>query len=175
MKATADCVGVDYGLRRLAVVSAFDGVLCDVDVGVRPGSCSPLEALHILVDTYCNAMMHRHAAVVAVEAPIVGIRRNVRTGLQMSMVAGAIAASALQGGSSVRLVEPATWKKAVVGSGGATKDDVREYLSQHHPALYQGTQSQDAVDAACLALYAVGELVDEGGMPGDAAGGVLRQ
>lgn len=167
--------GIDYGIRRVAIASASQGVICDVDVGVRAKACSPLEALHIIVDTYCNAMVRRRADVVAIEAPIVGMSRNVRTGLQLSMVAGALAAVALQSGTAVLVVEPSTWKKAIVGNGGASKDDVSEYLARQHPRLRAHAKSQDAIDATCLALYAVRAVVAEGSVPGDAAGDLLRE
>ena len=151
--------GVDYGLRRVAIAVPSAGILVDVDRAVRGKPCDALDALEVLADTYCNAVIRTRVELVAIEAPIVGMSRNVRTGLQLGMVAGALSSAALRTGSKVIIVEPSTWKKAIVGNGNANKDDVSDYLARKHPRLHERTATQDAIDATCLALYAMERLV----------------
>lgn len=146
--------GIDYGTARIAVVAPSINYFHEVVL--RPGD--KLGALDILAETTWNAVTHAHAEVVAVEAPIQGMHRNVRVGISMGMVAGAITVAARQAGAHVVLVEPATWKKAVIGVGNANKEQVTQWLELEHPDLRGQAHSQDLVDAACLALYAQQQL-----------------
>lgn len=87
-----------------------------------------------------------------VEEPVVAGARNLRTSLRIAQVSGAVL-SAVEG----ELVPVSTWKKATVGSGNASKDDVRDWLSDK-PEYSKAKESQDWIDATCLRLY--GETVD---------------
>ena len=146
--------GIDYGTARIAIAAPTIGYF--YEVVLRPGD--NLGALDILAETTWNAVVHTHAEVVAVEAPIQGMHRNVRVGISMAMVAGAITVAARQAGARALLVEPSTWKKAVVGVGNANKEQVAQWLQSQHRDLHQQATSQDLVDATCLALYAQQEL-----------------
>ncbi|CAB4194594.1 hypothetical protein UFOVP1264_49 [uncultured Caudovirales phage] len=94
--------------------------------------------------------------LVIVEKPIQGVSRNVRTGLSLGMVAGALAyTSSLH--ARVAMAPPTVWKKAVIGRGNADKPYVEQWLKYAKPALYQLCEQlrkpQDGIDATCLALY----------------------
>ena len=53
-----------------------------------------------------------------------------------------------------RLVEVAKWKKAVIGNGGASKDDISRFLARTSPDYHdQCGNNQNYVDATCIALY----------------------
>ena len=147
-------LGIDYGSSRIAIVGPSAHVFEEV-VG-RPGD--NIGALDILAETTWNAVTQASAKVVAVESPIQGMSRNVRTGIMLAMVAGAITVAARQAGAEVIHVPPASWKKEVVGFGNAKKEQVSEYLAAQHPGLYANCGSQDMVDAACLGLYAEARL-----------------
>lgn len=144
--------GIDYGVRRVAVAVEVDGSLRVHEVTLGP--CEDVDAIDVISATCFNALTHEHAEVVAVEYPIVGMSRNVRTGIRMGMVAGAIVAAARSAGCAVVTVEPSTWKKAVIGAGNADKAAVSSWLAEHRPRLHASCASQDSIDAACLALYA---------------------
>lgn len=148
MKAVV--AGVDYGVSRIAIAipsrSEFHEFV------LKPGDNH--KNLDVLAEITWNAVVSAHAEVVAVEAPIQGMSRNVRVGISLAMVAGAVVVAAQQAGASVDVVPPATWKKAVVGFGNANKDQVNDFLAKHHPRLHAKCPSQDMVDATCIALYA---------------------
>jgi len=94
------------------------------------------------------------ASWVSVEAPIVGVSRNIRTGIRLGMVAGALVVSARQAGARVALVPPASWKASIVGKGNANKELVSLWLKRHYPEWWDKCQTQDSIDATCLALHA---------------------
>jgi Holliday junction resolvasome RuvABC endonuclease subunit len=142
--------GIDYGTSRIAIaapsLSEFHEYV------LKPGD--NLGALDVLAEITWNTVTCTHAEAVAIESPIQGMSRNVRIGIQLGMVAGAVAVAARQAGAEVMFVEPSKWKKAVVGFGNASKADVSAFVEGHHPGLYAQCKSQDMVDAVCLALYA---------------------
>lgn len=143
-------LGIDYATSRIAIA----GPSCNVfeEYILKPGD--NLGALDVLADITWNTVSGIHADKVAIESPIQGMSRNVRVGIQLAMVAGVIAVAARQAGAEVTLVEPALWKKVVTGRGNANKEDVSIFLERHHKRLYARCQSQDMVDAVCIALYA---------------------
>ena len=155
MTAGEIVLGVDYGTARIAI--AGPSIMHFEEVILRPGD--NLGALDVLAETLWNAVTRTHADVVVVESPIQGGSRNVRVGISLGMVAGALCVAARQAGASVQLVPPASWKKMVVGHGNANKEQVALWLQSEHPELRAEAHSQDLVDATCLALSAT-EPVD---------------
>lgn len=146
--------GVDYGTSRVALsipsLDVFD------DIVLKPGD--NLGALDVISEVVWNACITYKPDIVAVEAPIVGASRNLRVGVSLGMVAGAICTAVMQSGATAVLAPPATWKKAVVGRGNADKQQISDWLQVHHPVWHARCTSQDAIDATCLALYAQGPL-----------------
>ena len=144
--------GVDYGTAKVAIAVPERGVW--VDVVLKPGD--NLEALTVLGETVWNVLTTTGATHVAVESAIVGASRNLRVGVSLGMVAGALCLTARQTGASVTLAAPAAWKKAVTGRGNANKEEVAQWLLLHHPKWHSECSSQDSIDATCLSLYAKG-------------------
>ena len=146
--------GVDYGSHRIAYsaprISAFHELL--LKGGDELDDLDTLSAY--LFDLVCATQ----ASLVVVEAPIVGISRNIRTGIRLGMVAGALTSSARQAGAQVILAPPSSWKATTVGHGNAGKTDVSDWLRRRYPDWWDACiGSQDLVDATCLALH--GETV----------------
>lgn len=142
--------GIDYGVSRIAIVLPYAGVF--LDVKLTPGD--DFGALDVLAETAFNTLTQAHAEVVAIEASILGMSRNVRTARSLARVEGALAVAARQAGAQVVSAEPATWKKAVVGVGNADKQAVSRWLERHHPNWHGNCHTQDLIDATCLALFA---------------------
>ena len=147
---TVVAAGIDYGVSRIAIAIPSLGEF--QEFVLKPGDNSA--NLAVLAEITWNTVISAHAEVVAVEAPIQGMSRNVRVGISLAMVAGAVTVAAQQAGARVDVVPPSSWKKAVVGVGNANKDQVNDFLERHHPGLHAKCRSQDMVDAVCIALYA---------------------
>jgi Holliday junction resolvasome RuvABC endonuclease subunit len=147
--------GVDYGVRRIAYsaprIREFH------ELTLKGGD--DIDDLDTLSAYLFDLVSITQASLVAVEAPIVGASRNFRTGIRLGMVAGALTASARQAGAQVALVPPSSWKATVVGHGNAGKPDVSAWLRRHFPEWWDScNESQDLIDATCLALHAEGVL-----------------
>lgn len=140
--------GVDVGMRRLAVACPETG---EVHVNVlRVSDRRDLE-LHTL-QAWVGRIIPPGSRVwceAQFQMPRLG-----QTGIKLAMTAAVVLASAVEHGGTGTLVPPSSWKAEVVGHGGADKDRIRDWLTEHHPALAEACAGdQDAFDAACLGLY----------------------
>lgn len=151
-------IGIDYGVRRVAIGHATDTrFLYDIQLGAakgEPNDALALEEMYQDIHVVVRALTRRASVLVAIESPIQGASANIKTGLRLAQVAGVILVACRHAGAATLLVAPSEWKKAVVGVGNASKDQVDEWLAGHHPDLRAACHTQDAVDATCLALYA---------------------
>jgi len=89
-----------------------------------------------------------------IEEPLVG--RGVRSSLQLAQMAGALIYSLGQRnlGAFTELVPVSRWKGRTVGKGNASKEDVKDWLKSTHPGYAAACgDSQDLIDATCIALY----------------------
>lgn len=150
MPANATCAGVDYGSHRIAYSSPRISVFHEL---VLKGG-DDLDDLDTLSAHLFDLVHHTKASLVTVEAPIVGGNRNFRTGIRLGMVAGALVTSARQAGARVILVPPSSWKASVIGHGNANKQGISDWLRRHYPDWWDKCESQDVIDATCLALHA---------------------
>jgi Holliday junction resolvasome RuvABC endonuclease subunit len=99
--------------------------------------------------------------LVFIEEPLVAGARNIRTALKMSQAVGAMVAGVGIYTDKCYLVPVSTWKKAVIGNGSASKEQVALWLSRHHPSYSsQCDGSQDLTDACCIARFGVGVHAD---------------
>jgi hypothetical protein len=94
---------------------------------------------------------------VYIERPVAyGGGRGQAVFLQ-SFTSGAIQGAFAAHGARVNLVPPSSWKKAVVGHGGADKGRVASTVRRRWPYDYSLLGgSQDLIDAYCIARYARG-------------------
>lgn len=154
--------GVDYGSHRIAYsaprISVFRELL------LKGGD--EIDDLDTLAAYLFDLVAETQASCVVVEAPIVGISRNLRTGIRLGMVAGALTTSARQAGASVALVPPSSWKATVIGHGNANKEAVSIWLRKRFPDWWDACNgSQDLVDATCLALHGEAVLAGTSRLP----------
>lgn len=160
-------MGVDYGIRRLALGMVVRGPdsddVCWTDELVLPapkkGEAKPHGEELLVMTQYVRdewlpvlAKLPERRAL-AIEMPITGGSRNALTAAQMAMVAGMLTAVL----SEVPMVKvsypaPSSWKKKVVGHGGSDKAAVREFITNEWP--YLEMPSHDVADAVAIAMWA---------------------
>lgn len=100
-------------------------------------------------------------ALIVLEKPFKGsVAGNIGTAVRLSQVAGAVIAK--HRGRCIQIV-PGTWKKAVIGNGGADKPAIQDWVRHNYPAIAAACEEdQDLYDAACMGLY--GQLLTTGQM-----------
>jgi Holliday junction resolvasome RuvABC endonuclease subunit len=99
--------------------------------------------------------------VIFIEEPVVAGARNIRSSLLIAQVVGGMIAMSGDTTQGIYLVPVATWKKVVIGSGNASKEEVTLWLNRVHPAYAADCAGeQDFADACCLALYGV-RIIDD--------------
>ena len=87
-------------------------------------------------------------SAVYIEAPVAG--RNIAALRSQAYIIGAMRQALKRNGLHSYLVDNTTWKKQVIGSGKATKDDIALFAIQQWG---QRGLEQDVYDAACIAQF----------------------
>ena len=86
---------------------------------------------------------------VYIERPFVGPNR--KAAIDTGMVIGALRAHLYAHGIPHSEVDPAIWKKAVLGNGGASKEEIAGWARGRFDIADDAPQ--DTFDAACIAAY----------------------
>lgn len=86
-----------------------------------------------------------------IEETLIG--NNRKYSIRLSQTLGAVM-SALYRYDEVKLINNMTWKKAVIGKGNASKEDIRKYVVDLGYAHLCG-DDQDQYDATAIGLYGV--------------------
>ena len=143
--------GIDLGVRKVALSICSDGVVTVADDYEVTNLIHRQDQLALLAAWVMQYV--RPCEYVFIEEPLVG--RGVRTSMQISQTCGAIL-GALGRHKTVQaqLVDNKMWKKSIVGSGNASKNDIKNWLKTQHPTYYsQCGENQDRIDACCIGLY----------------------
>lgn len=90
-----------------------------------------------------------HPDWVYIETPVMGV--NAKALRDQAVVVGLIRSFLWRKGLPHSMVDNGTWKKAVLGGGHASKEEIAAY-AQRVLGLEAG-QPQDVYDAACIAVY----------------------
>ena len=136
-----------YGVVRRSSSGTATLVECGV---IRTKPREPLATRLREIHEGVRELIARHQPTdVAVED--VFYARNVRTTVVLGHARGVILLAAAQAGLPVHEYPPATIKKAVVGAGGATKDQV-QFMIAKLLRLKQAPQPSDAADGVAAAL-----------------------
>ena len=161
-------MGADLSSRSMAFA------LLDTNTGlVVTKKASVLNTImnrHRIINLLSNEvevwLRESQADALYIEEPLVAGARNLQSSLKIAQVAGALLCLSA-GMEQVYLVPVATWKKDVIGHGGAVKSEVCSWVAEHHPqvAAVCGLD-QDLYDAAAIAFYGQGCLRRSGQLSG---------
>lgn len=150
-------LGLDPSSRKLALVVREDRKTChfsavkmpDLDISQR--SYAAYEAVGVFLHGLGVLPPVRHAFV---EAPIVGMTRDIQSTVKQATVSGGAQAALVEWGFGVHLVAPSSWKKTVIGKGNARKDEVGPIIKREWPGLWLAVSGdQDLLDASALVLH----------------------
>lgn len=147
-------VGVDPSFNKMAAVYGVDDEQVDIDSVTLPGSNIADKAVQIhLWLTDLLAGIEDEDIHVFIEEPVIG-RGGAYSTLSQAKAHGVMVLSALLSGAEVTTVNPARWKKVVLGKGNLGKPEIKKAMSEKWPSLVHITQGdQDLVDAAAIYLY----------------------
>lgn len=151
-------VGVDLGTRRAALAAIDAGWVWSVDLGTARGKRdfpSEIEAGKRLGFLAGEAL---HQALISgyedlrffYERPVVF--KNVNTSVGQALAAGAFFARLT--GVFTQIYPSAVWKKEVIGSGNASKDDTRAWVESEYPTLAAACEGiEDRFDAVAICEF----------------------
>jgi crossover junction endodeoxyribonuclease RuvC len=149
---TCRVLGVDTSLRStgIGVVEAAGSRMASIHHGaLRNPAGRPLSACLLAIeDGIAGLIADHHPDVVAVEG--IFYAKYVRTTLLLGHARGAVLAQCARLGVPVYEYEPRRVKLAVVGQGGASKEQVQRMVSVllHLPE----PPAEDAADALAIAI-----------------------
>ena len=160
-------LGIDPGTNAtgygLVAVRGGGRLLLECGV-IRPDGSASLPARLVEIHTGLLELIERlEPDCVAVEGVFHG--RNARTAVILGHARGAAVLAAALRGLDVLEYPPAEIKKAVTGSGGATKRQVG-FMVQKHLSLREPPRPADAADGCAVALC----HLMRGRLPGEATG-----
>ncbi len=143
---------------------------------IRTRARDPLPSRLLEIHAGIRELLERHAPdAMAVED--VFYAKNVRTTVVLGHARGVILLAAAERGLPVNEMAPAEIKKAVVGTGGATKEQV-QFMVTRLLRLRTAPQPADAADgvAAALACLMASSLprLDDGGRVREPSRSLLR-
>jgi hypothetical protein len=145
--------GIDYGVRRIAYALPSKNIFEELLLKSK----DDIANLVVMSDWTREIVQRTRPELTVIEQPIQGASRNIRTGISLGMVAGALAVATQQAKSPVVMINPSTWKKEVIGNGRADKQAITEWLKRQHPQYQQQCEllksQQDGTDATCMAIY----------------------
>jgi crossover junction endodeoxyribonuclease RuvC len=149
---TCRVLGVDTSLRStgIGVVEAAGSRMASIHHGIlrNPPSRSLSACLLAIEDGIAGLIADHHPDVVAVEG--IFYAKYVRTTLLLGHARGAVLAQCARLGVPVYEYEPRRVKQAVVGQGGASKEQIQRMVS----VLLRLPEppAEDAADALALAI-----------------------
>ena len=133
---------IDYERGRLVLVAQGS-------INTRRGAELP-ERLQRIHDELL-AVIQRHAPeAIAVETPFAG--NNVKSLIQLSHARGVVLLAASRSGVDVFEYAPRSVKSAIVGFGGAEKEQVATMVRRLLPACATMKMAADATDALAIAI-----------------------
>ncbi len=149
-------IGIDPGtaITGYGVLFLKGKSLNPVDYGViRPPSKEELPERYWLIYSALKELFERHSPhTVAVETQF--MQKNAQSALKLGMARAAVIIAAKSVGAEIVEITPTTAKKAVAGSGRASKEGVQRMV-QTLLRLEKLPTPEDAADALALAIAAV--------------------
>ena len=144
--------GVDPGTRftGFGVIKFTDNQHHVLDYGViKPPTNAPLEKRYLAIFTSIEHLVQKYKpSLLAIETQFVG--KNVQSAIKLGMARGVCLLAAAKAQIGVKEYSPTMTKKAVVGRGHASKEQVQKMI-QLLLKLDQEVQ-EDAADALAIAL-----------------------
>jgi len=149
-------IGIDLGVHKVTIAAFEDQKLVWCDTHEAPAEKTRDEQLLELGKFANEIATLAQASSVWIEDVLMG--NNHKYSLALAETKGAVLTMLgnlrFYLGTDIRMVNVGAWKKALIGNGHASKDDVRHYIdvshSQYSP-LCDG--DQDRYDATCIGLY----------------------
>jgi Holliday junction resolvasome RuvABC endonuclease subunit len=149
-------IGVDPSSRKLAAVVSIIGQEIDAQPVTRalpqdkPVAClTAYEWMKTLVTEHLDS----GPVYVYIELPVFG-RGGPGSTIPQAQVNGALQAGAQQAGAIVISVNNSHVKKATVGKGNASKDEITQWVSVVWPELHERIENdQDLHDSAMIYVY----------------------
>ena len=140
--------GIDIGSRKAALVRYDGSQFSDFTITVPKLPTRGEELRRLVADI--SSLVTDDEGVFVEEPPYVN---NRRVFMSLAQTHGALLSALATDTRRAYGVSVSEWKKHTVGSGSASKNDVRLWLRRVHPGYSSERGDQDIIDASCIAIY----------------------
>lgn len=148
-------IGIDPSSAKLAAVLSAVGDEPGATLHVKRLPKDKPEACQVAFEwvTELVQSVPMDDVYVYIEYPVLG-RGGPGSTIPQALINGALQAGARMAGATVYSVNNAHCKKVVIGRGNANKDDIRAWVKEAWPALYEKIgKDQDLCDSAMIYVY----------------------
>lgn len=144
-------IGIDLGANKLAIVDLENEFFVVYQRRKPRGRGQDLLEMR----RWLEAQTYIGERDAFVEAPVLAGVRNIQSTIKIAQTSGLVQSVLAR----THETAVSSWKKGTVGSGNATKTQVRDWLDATYPEIaWMCRGNQDLYDAACIALYGVTQL-----------------
>lgn len=152
MAAPHRILGIDPGTRSVGwgVVEASGNAMRRIDAGTIRAKGDEIPERLVVIHAELQRVIDEHAPSVAAVETVFG-GENIRTAIAIGEGRGVAVLSAAEKGLEVFGYEPATVKRAIAGSGRASKEQVQEMVGVLLN-LAEAPSSDHEADALALAI-----------------------
>lgn len=145
-------MGIDCGTRKATVVIIEDNTMVYNQTFEPDESLDRAECLGILSAWVQYQARAYQPDWVWIESIIVG--NNRKYSIKLAEVFGAVLSQLVLPALGIGTVDNKQWKKALIGNGNASKEDIQTWLQLEHGSFaLLCDDDQDMYDATCIALY----------------------
>lgn len=146
-------IGIDPGtlVCGFGVIKVVDNRYVPIDYGcIRPPQKQQLSKRYLIIHEGVEALIEAFSPdALVVETQYV--KKNVQSAIKLGMARGAVVLASAKKGVPIFEYSPAEAKRAVVGNGQASKEQVQAMVG-HLLSLESPPEPEDAADALALAI-----------------------
>ena len=146
-------IGIDPGTQLgYGVVEKQDSLYINsLDYGcLKLGSTKKLSQRYLIIFDLINKLIDKYQPdALAVESQYV--HKNIKTAMQLSIIRGIAILASTKSSIPIYEYSPATIKRAIIGNGNASKEQIKKMVSTLLNLSYQ-LDSSDIADALALAI-----------------------
>lgn len=141
-------VGIDPATRKVTLSATALGLVQHIVVPKSERARELSEIRNRMLNTFARWESIEKIERIYLEEAVVAGARNLRTSLSIAETVGAV----LTLGLPTTKVAVSSWKKATIGNGNATKEDVAKWYLETYPEGLN-PDNQDVCDASGICDY----------------------
>ncbi len=149
--------GIDADTKSIAIFEATEHRYWHLQAKARTAE----ERRSFLLGLFIHELFTLPLGWYIIERPV--FTHNVKATIDQAYIVGGIVALLINKGYPYLLVDNTIWKKAIIGSGKASKEDIANVAETLYPKAFSfaGPVAQDIYDASLIARWGAEHLKEK--------------